>query len=60
MSGGTAPKVAVLMGGPSAEREVSLSSGRECVRALEAAGFTLLNAGGFAFTKSVTIQSSSV
>ena len=41
MSGGTAPKVAVLMGGPSAEREVSLSSGRECVRALEAAGFTV-------------------
>jgi D-alanine-D-alanine ligase len=42
MSGGTAPKVAVLMGGPSAEREVSLSSGRECVRALEAAGFTVI------------------
>ena len=41
MSGGTAPKVAVLMGGPSAEREVSLSSGRECVRALEAAGFAV-------------------
>jgi D-alanine-D-alanine ligase len=47
MSGGTAPKVAVLMGGPSAEREVSLSSGRECVRALEAAGFavTAVDAG---------------
>ena len=47
MSGGTAPKVAVLMGGPSAEREVSLSSGRECVRALEAAGFavTTIDAG---------------
>ncbi len=41
MSGGTAPKVAVLMGGPSAEREVSLSSGHECARALEAAGFTV-------------------
>lgn len=41
MSGGTAPKVAVLMGGPSAEREVSLSSGRECVRALETAGFAV-------------------
>jgi D-alanine-D-alanine ligase len=27
-------KVAVLMGGPSAEREVSLSSGRECAAAL--------------------------
>jgi D-alanine-D-alanine ligase len=47
MSGGTAPKVAVLMGGPSVEREVSLSSGRECVRALEAAGFavTAVDAG---------------
>lgn len=47
MSGGTAPKVAVLMGGPSAEREVSLSSGRECIRALEAAGYavTAIDAG---------------
>ncbi|MEY2960441.1 MAG: hypothetical protein RLZ60_271 [Pseudomonadota bacterium] len=39
MSGRTNPKVAVLMGGPSAEREVSLSSGKECVAALQAAGF---------------------
>lgn len=31
--------VAVLMGGWSAEREVSLSSGRECAKALEAAGY---------------------
>jgi D-alanine-D-alanine ligase len=31
--------VAVLMGGWSAEREVSLSSGRECAAALEAEGF---------------------
>jgi D-alanine-D-alanine ligase len=31
--------VAVLMGGPSAEREVSLSSGRECAAALRTAGF---------------------
>lgn len=31
--------VAVLMGGWSAEREVSLSSGRACTRALEEAGF---------------------
>ncbi|WP_179141896.1 D-alanine--D-alanine ligase [Salibaculum halophilum] len=31
--------IAVLMGGPSVEREVSLSSGRECARALRAAGF---------------------
>ncbi len=33
MSSRTSPKVAVLMGGPSAEREVSLSSGRECAAA---------------------------
>ncbi len=31
--------VAVLMGGWSAEREVSLSSGRECANALESAGY---------------------
>ena len=35
----TALRVAVLMGGPSAEREVSLSSGRECAAALREAGF---------------------
>jgi len=29
------------MGGPSAEREVSLSSGRECAKALETAGYTV-------------------
>ena len=34
MSSRTSPKVVVLMGGPSAEREVSLSSGRECAAAL--------------------------
>jgi D-alanine-D-alanine ligase len=39
MSSRTAPKVAVLMGGPSAEREVSLVSGRECAGALRAAGY---------------------
>lgn len=32
------PKVAVIMGGPSAEHEVSLSSGRECAAALRDAG----------------------
>ena len=31
--------VAVLMGGWSAEREVTLSSGRECVKALQSEGF---------------------
>ncbi|MES2915839.1 MAG: D-alanine--D-alanine ligase [Pseudomonadota bacterium] len=34
-----APEVAVLMGGLSAEREVSLVSGRECAKALRAAGY---------------------
>jgi D-alanine-D-alanine ligase len=38
----TAPKVAVLMGGPSAEREVSLVSGRECATALRVAGFEVV------------------
>jgi UDP-N-acetylmuramate dehydrogenase len=36
---GQAPKVAVLMGGPSAEREVSLSSGRMCAQALRDEGY---------------------
>ncbi|RVV98620.1 D-alanine--D-alanine ligase [Mesobaculum littorinae] len=39
MSSGTAPKVAVLLGGPSSEREVSLSTGRECVAALRGEGY---------------------
>ncbi|WP_425045754.1 D-alanine--D-alanine ligase [Primorskyibacter sp. S87] len=43
----TNPKVAVLMGGPSREREVSLSSGRECAAALREQGFEVaeLDAG---------------
>jgi D-alanine-D-alanine ligase len=36
------PKVAVLMGGPSAEREVSLSSGRECAAALRGEGYEVI------------------
>ncbi|MBO9408532.1 D-alanine--D-alanine ligase [Shimia sp. R9_1] len=39
MSEQTNPKVAVVMGGPSAEREVSLSTGRECAAALREAGY---------------------
>ena len=35
----TALKVAVLMGGASAEREVSLSSGQACAAALREAGY---------------------
>ncbi len=39
---GTLPKVAMLMGGPSAEREVSLSTGRECARALRGEGYEVV------------------
>ncbi len=42
MSGGTNPKTVVLMGGPSAEREVSLSSGRDCAAALREAGLEVV------------------
>lgn len=38
----SAPKVVVLMGGPSAEREVSLSSGQECAQALRQAGYEVI------------------
>lgn len=41
-SGRMVSKVAVLMGGPSAEREVSLSSGRECAKALREAGYEVI------------------
>ena len=36
------PKVAVIKGGPSAEREVSLSSGQECAVALRDEGFEVV------------------
>ena len=39
MSGRASTRVAVLEGGPSAEREVSLVSGAECARALREAGY---------------------
>ncbi len=42
MSGRASPKVAVLMGGTSAEREVSLSTGRECATALRDEGFEVV------------------
>jgi D-alanine-D-alanine ligase len=42
MSSRTNPRVVVLMGGPSAEREVSLSSGRECATALRKAGYDVI------------------
>ena len=37
---GRFPRVAVLKGGMSAEREVSLVSGRECAKALRDEGYT--------------------
>lgn len=42
MSSRTVNRIAVLMGGPSAEREVSLVSGRECAVALRAEGFEVV------------------
>ena len=42
MSSRASQRVAVLMGGPSAEREVSLVSGRECAAALRAEGFEVV------------------
>lgn len=47
MGKATQTHVAVLKGGPSAERAVSLSSGTECARALETAGYrvTEIDAG---------------
>lgn len=42
MSSRAAPKVAVLMGGISVEREVSLSTGRECAAALREAGYQVI------------------
>ncbi|MEM9319222.1 MAG: D-alanine--D-alanine ligase [Pseudomonadota bacterium] len=38
-SGRTFSRIALLMGGPSAEREVSLSSGHECMAALRGEGY---------------------
>ncbi|WP_241962956.1 D-alanine--D-alanine ligase [Thalassorhabdomicrobium marinisediminis] len=42
MSSRTPKTIAVLLGGPSAEREVSLSSGRECIAALTEAGYEVV------------------
>lgn len=41
-SGRAAPRIAVLLGGLSAEREVSLSTGRECAKALRVAGYDVV------------------
>lgn len=42
MSSRANPKVVVLMGGPSAERDVSLSSGTECAAALRETGYDVI------------------
>ncbi len=42
----TAPKVVMLMGGPSLEREVSLSSGFECAAALRGVGYEVVELDG--------------
>ncbi|MBP7001541.1 D-alanine--D-alanine ligase [Amaricoccus sp.] len=42
MSSRTRARIAVLMGGRSAEREVSLSSGRECAAALRQEGYDVV------------------
>jgi len=42
MSSGKTLRIAVLLGGPSAEREVSLSSGRECAAALRGEGYEVI------------------
>ncbi len=54
----TAQKVVVLMGGPSAEREVSLSTGRECATALRGAGYEVveLDAGHDLAARLIEIQ----
>ncbi len=58
MSSRTNPKVAVLMGGPSAEREVSLSSGRECAAALVGEGIDVveLDAGPDLYARLMEIK----
>ncbi|MGY6706497.1 D-alanine--D-alanine ligase [Roseinatronobacter sp.] len=42
MSSRAAPRICVLKGGLSAEREVSLSSGHECAQALRVAGYEVI------------------
>lgn len=42
MASSNSSRVAVLKGGPSAEREVSLVSGAECAKGLRAAGFDVV------------------
>ena len=62
MSSRQSPTVVVLMGGPSAEREVSLSTGRECAAALREAGYevTELDAGADVAARLVELSPSVV
>ena len=57
MSSRTSLHVAVLLGGPSAEREVSLNSGRACAAALREAGHkvTEIDAGADVATRLVDV-----
>lgn len=41
-SSGKSPRIAVLLGGRSAEREVSLSTGHECAKALRGEGYQVV------------------
>lgn len=53
MSSRASQRIAVLMGGPSAERDVSLSTGRGCADALRSEGFDVveIDAGEAVFVK---------
>lgn len=45
MSSRTTTRIAVLLGGPSGERDLLLVSGRECAKALRAEGFDVSGIG---------------
>src|SRR6478752_2887117 len=52
-----AKHVAVLMGGFSAEREVSLASGKPCAEALETKGYRVTKIDGVPYTHSGVLAS---
>ncbi|MEL6701524.1 MAG: D-alanine--D-alanine ligase, partial [Pseudomonadota bacterium] len=62
MSSRASLTVAVLMGGPSAEREVSLSTGKMCAEALRDEGFTVteIDAGPSVFADLAELQPDAV
>lgn len=59
MSSRTAARIAVLMGGRSAEREVSLVSGRECATALREEGYEVVEVDAGPDLASVLISAKS-